>query len=130
VTPEIAEIRGIPFGQDSLSPNRHPEVANMDQLLDMIMMIRDITGKPVGIKTAVGGWKFINALCEAVVRRGLDSAPDFFAVDGGEGGSGRRRRRWLTICRFQSTRVCPGWSTDCSKPASRNASGSLPPASW
>jgi len=60
----------------------------MDQLLDQVMMIRNLTGRPCGVKTAVGGWAFINELCEAVLRRGLDSAPDFLVIDGGEGGSG------------------------------------------
>ncbi len=88
VTTEIARIRGIPEGFDSLSPNRHLDIANSDELLDMILHIRDITGKPVGIKTAIGGWQFMHLLTEAVARRGLDAAPDFIAVDGGEGGSG------------------------------------------
>jgi glutamate synthase domain-containing protein 2 len=88
VTEEIAAIRGIPFGQDSLSPNRHPETGNMDELLDMVVRVREITGKPVGIKTAIGGWQFMHELIEAVKRRGLHSAPDFLAIDGGEGGSG------------------------------------------
>jgi len=88
VTAEIAEIRGIPRGQDSLSPNRHLDIANIDQLLDKIAFIREITGKPVGIKTAIGGWNFMNELCEAIERRGREFAPDFIAVDGGEGGSG------------------------------------------
>lgn len=88
VTAEIARIRGIPPGMDSLSPNRHLDIANIDELLDMIARVRDITGKPVGIKTAIGGWDFMNKLTEAVVRRGLSDAPDFIAIDGGEGGSG------------------------------------------
>ena len=88
VTPEIAAIRGIPVGQDSLSPNRHLDIANIDELLNMVMRVREFTGKPVGIKTAIGGWGFMNLLCEAVARRGLASAPDFIVVDGGEGGSG------------------------------------------
>lgn len=88
VTEEIARIRGIPAGQSSLSPNRHPEIANVDQLLDMIIHIREVTGKPVGIKTAIGGWQFMNLLCDALTRRGAADAPDFIAVDGGEGGSG------------------------------------------
>jgi glutamate synthase domain-containing protein 2 len=88
VTPEIARIRGIPEGLDSLSPNRHPEITNMDQLLDMVLRVREVTGKPVGIKTAIGGWQFMNLLTEAVARRGVGDAPDFIAVDGGEGGSG------------------------------------------
>jgi len=88
VTAEIAAIRGIPEGQDSISPNRHRDIASADELIERIAYVRDITGKPVGIKTAIGGWQFMNELCEAVARRGMAFAPDFIAVDGGEGGSG------------------------------------------
>ena len=88
VTEEIARIRGIPEGLDSISPNRHCDIANVDDLLDQIAYIRDLTGRPVGVKTAVGGWEFINELCESVLRRGQAYAPDFLAIDGGEGGSG------------------------------------------
>ncbi len=88
VTPEIARIRGIPVGEDSLSPNRHLDIANINELLDMVIRVRDITDKPVGIKTALGGWEFMNQLTEAIARRGLGYAPDFIAIDGGEGGSG------------------------------------------
>ena len=88
VTPEIAKIRGIPEGRDSISPNRHRDIANVNDLLDRIAYIRDITGRPVGVKTAVGGWLFMNELADAVHRRGLEFAPDFLVIDGGEGGSG------------------------------------------
>ena len=88
VTDEIAGIRGIPAHQDSISPNRHLDIANMDELLDQVARIRDITGKPVGIKTAIGGIYFGNQLCETILRRGLLIAPDFLVIDGGEGGSG------------------------------------------
>ena len=88
VTPIIAKVRGIPEGQDSISPNRHYDIANIDQLLDKIGYIRDTTGKPVGIKTAIGGWRFINDLCDSINRRGLEWAPDFLVIDGGEGGTG------------------------------------------
>jgi glutamate synthase domain-containing protein 2 len=88
VTEEIAAIRGIPVGCDSISPNRHRDVASADELLDLVARVREATGKPVGIKTAIGGWNFMRELCEAVARRGTGFAPDFIAVDGGEGGSG------------------------------------------
>ena len=88
VTEEIARIRGIPAGKDSISPNRHYDIANMDQLLDKVAYLRDLTGRPVGVKTAIGGWEFVNQLCDAVLRRGMEYAPDFLAIDGGEGGSG------------------------------------------
>ena len=88
VTSEIAQIRGIPEGRDSISPNRHRDISNIHALLDMVMRVRDLTGRPVGVKTAIGGWKFLNELSDAVHRRGLESAPDFLVIDGGEGGSG------------------------------------------
>jgi glutamate synthase domain-containing protein 2 len=88
VTAEIAGIRGIPAGQDSISPNRHPDIADMHQLLDAIASLRDLTGRPVGVKTAIGGWQFMQQLCEGVLQRGMEYAPDFLAIDGGEGGSG------------------------------------------
>ena len=88
VTEEIARIRGIPVGVDSISPNRHRDIADMTQLLDQVAYIRDLTGRPVGVKTAIGGWAFMNDLCEQVIRRGLEYAPDFLVIDGGEGGSG------------------------------------------
>ena len=88
VTAEIAHIRGIPEGRDSISPNRHRDIANMAELLEKINWIRELTGRPVGIKTAVGGWRFMNEMADIVHRRGLEFAPDFLVIDGGEGGSG------------------------------------------
>ncbi len=88
VTAEIAAIRGIREGQDSISPNRHVEAADFAALLDMITHIREVTGKPVGIKTVIGssdGWE---PFFELIATRGADSAPDFITVDGGEGGTG------------------------------------------
>jgi len=88
VTEEIAKIRGIPMGQISSSPNRHKEIKNSDDLLDMIYRVRQVTGRPVGIKTVIGSEAFPEDLCETILRRGSDYAPDFITVDGGEGGSG------------------------------------------
>ena len=88
VTLEIARIRGIPAYSDSVSPARHVDIANVEQLLDKVAMIRALTGRPVGVKTAIGGWYFMNELCDAIVRRGPQDAPDFLVIDGGEGGSG------------------------------------------
>ena len=88
VTHEIAQIRGIPEGRDSISPNRHRDIANMNELLEKIVWMRDLTGRPVGVKTAVGGWRFMNEMADIVHRRGLEFAPDFLVIDGGEGGSG------------------------------------------
>src|SRR5262245_38012708 len=88
VTAEIAQIRGIPEGRDSISPNRHRDIAGMQELLEKIHYIRSLTGRPVGVKTALGGWRFMNEMADIVHRRGLEFAPDFLVIDGGEGGSG------------------------------------------
>ncbi|GAB3793200.1 FMN-binding glutamate synthase family protein [Dyella agri] len=88
VTPEIAEIRGIPVGQDSQSPNRHLDIGNVPQLLDAIRHIRELTGKPTGFKAVFGDMTMIEELCDEVRKRGIESAPDFIIVDGSEGGTG------------------------------------------
>ncbi|WP_299794529.1 FMN-binding glutamate synthase family protein [uncultured Marivita sp.] len=88
ITPEIAGVRGIPVGQDSISPNRHVEVDDWEDLLDMIARVRDITGKPTGIKMCVGSEDGVADLFDAISDRGADAAPDFITLDGGEGGTG------------------------------------------
>lgn len=88
VTEEIAQIRGIAVGESSLSPNRHHEISNDDELLNMITHVREITGKPVGIKLVVGSPDHTRALFETIARRGSEAAPDFITIDGGEGGTG------------------------------------------
>ena len=88
VTEEIAAIRFIEPGQDSISPNRHPEVNSADDLLDMVDHVRRVTGKPTGFKTVVGAYGWIEELCAQIHRRGPESAPDFITVDSADGGSG------------------------------------------
>lgn len=88
VNAEIAAIRGIPVGEDSISPNRHPEVNDAASMLDMINHIRDVTGKPVGFKAVVGSYGWLSVLAQEIHRRGIQSAPDFITVDSGDGGTG------------------------------------------
>lgn len=86
VTPEIAEIRGIPQGVDCKSPSRHTEFHDVDSMLDWVEFIADETGLPVGIKSAVGNMEFWDDLVANMIsgQRGVD----FITVDGGEGGTG------------------------------------------
>ena len=88
VTREIAKIRGIPKGKDSISPNRHREVDSVGELLDYIDRIRRVTGKPTGFKTVIGAYAWLDELCQEIKTRGFASAPDFITVDGGDGGTG------------------------------------------
>ncbi len=71
-------------------------------------MIRDLTGRPVGVKTAIGGWEFINDLCEAVLRRGpANTRPDFLVIDGGEGGSGAAPQALVDHMACRSPKALP-----------------------
>ncbi|MBC7154329.1 MAG: FMN-binding glutamate synthase family protein [Rhodobacteraceae bacterium] len=88
VTPEIAAIRGIPAFQDSISPNRHEDVADWGELLDLIDRVRRVTGRPTGIKLVIGSPEPMAAFFDLIVERGADCAPDFITIDGGEGGTG------------------------------------------
>ena len=88
VTREIARIRGIMRGRDSISPNRHLEIDNVDQLLDFIEHVRSVSKRPTGFKTVLGAYGWIDQLCDAIERRGIEHTPDFITLDGGDGGTG------------------------------------------
>lgn len=88
VTAEIAAIRGIEIGESAISPNRHAELNNNDDLLDMIVHVRKITGKPVGFKAVISSAAWLDDLFSAINQRGLDTAPDFISVDSADGGTG------------------------------------------
>jgi glutamate synthase domain-containing protein 2 len=88
VTEEIANIRGIHAGEDSISPNRHPDIDNAEDLLNMINHLRDVSGLPVGFKAVIGAYGWLEELFELIHKRGIESAPDFITVDSGDGGTG------------------------------------------
>lgn len=88
VTEEIASIRGIPAGVDSISPNRHTDINNNDELLSSIFHIRELTGKPVGFKTVIGAYGWIDELCKRINELGPEYAPDFITIDSAAGGTG------------------------------------------
>lgn len=86
VTDEIAAIRGVPVGEDCVSPPYHREFSDVDGLIDLVERIAGATGLPVGIKSAVGEQRFWDDLVARMAERG--EGPDFVTIDGGEGGSG------------------------------------------
>jgi glutamate synthase (ferredoxin) len=90
VSREIAEIRGIPVGQDCASPSRHQVFGDVDSMLDFVELVATETGLPVGIKSAVGNlefWDELVAQMEGIHGPG-GRGVDFVNVDGGEGGTG------------------------------------------
>ena len=86
VTPEIAEIRGVPVGKDVLSPASHSAFSDADSLLDFVEELAAASGLPVGIKAAVGDLTFFEELSQLMTRD--DRGVDFINIDGGEGGTG------------------------------------------
>ncbi len=87
VTEEIAEIRGVPIGEDVESPAYHKAFDSNEGLLDLIQKMRELAGgKPVGIKLCVGRVNEFEALCQSMVQKQM--WPDFITVDGAEGGTG------------------------------------------
>jgi len=86
VTAEIAEARGIEVGKTCASPSGHAEFQDADSMLDFIEKLAEATGLPVGIKSAVGQLEFWTELASLCAE--TDRAPDYIAIDGGEGGTG------------------------------------------
>lgn len=87
VTAEIAATRGVPAGQDCISPARHREFATPIELVLFIAQLRRLAGsKPVGLKLCVGQpWEFMS-IVKAMRETGI--LPDYIVVDGSEGGTG------------------------------------------
>ncbi|ABI55590.1 FMN-binding glutamate synthase family protein [Alkalilimnicola ehrlichii MLHE-1] len=87
VSPEIAAARGVPEGEDVISPPRHSAFSTPRELMQFIGQLRELSGgKPVGFKLAIGHpWEWF-ALAKAM--QASDERPDFIVVDGGEGGTG------------------------------------------
>ena len=87
LTPEIAEIRGVPLGQDVLSPPAHTAFSTPIGLLRFLQTLREASGgKPVGFKLCVGKRHEFFGIVKAMLESGI--RPDFITVDGGEGGTG------------------------------------------
>jgi len=88
VTKEIAKIRGLKPGEAAMSPNRHSELSNNEDLLNMITRVRRVSGKPTGFKAVISSSQWLDDLFSLIVRNGHGSAPDFITVDSCDGGTG------------------------------------------
>ncbi len=87
VTPEISMTRGVPMGQDCVSPARHSAFSTPIELMAFIAQLRRLSGgKPVGFKLCLGQPHEFMAIVKAMLETG--TTPDFIVVDGGEGGTG------------------------------------------
>jgi len=87
ITKEISRIRGVPMGQDCISPPGHKTYSTPEELCHWIAELRELTGgKPIGFKLCVGIRKEFMGICKAMLKTGI--YPDFITVDGAEGGTG------------------------------------------
>ncbi|WP_010529936.1 FMN-binding glutamate synthase family protein [Lentibacillus jeotgali] len=86
VTEEIAQIRKVDAGKDINSPNRFPGISTPEKLLAFLDQLRDVSGKPIGVKIVAGNKKQVESFVKAMAENNI--VPDFITVDGGEGGTG------------------------------------------
>jgi glutamate synthase domain-containing protein 2 len=87
VSREIAETRGVPIGEDCISPSGHSVFSTPIELVKFIGEMRRLSGgKPAGFKLCIGHpWEFL-AICKAMLATNI--YPDFIVIDGKEGGTG------------------------------------------
>lgn len=87
VSEEIAQTRGVPMGQDCISPSGHSAFSTPVEMMQFIGEMRRLSGgKPAGFKLCIGHeWEFM-AICKAMLETNI--YPDFIVVDGSEGGTG------------------------------------------
>ncbi len=87
VTIEIATARGVPPGEDCVSPAAHSAFSTPIEMLQFLDRLRSLSGgKPVGFKLCIGHpWEWF-AIVKAIVA--TDLLPDFIVIDGAEGGTG------------------------------------------
>ena len=87
VSQEISLTRGVPMGQDCISPSRHSAFSTPVEMMHFIAEMRRLSGgKPAGFKLCIGHeWEFL-AICKAMLETNI--YPDFIVVDGKEGGTG------------------------------------------
>lgn len=83
ITEDIAEIRRIPLGIDSLSPARHLDMQNGEDLAKHIELIREVTDYkvPVIVKLAA-------ARVKEDVQVAAEAGADAITLDGMQGGTG------------------------------------------
>jgi glutamate synthase domain-containing protein 2 len=93
ITREISDLRGVPMGQDVVSPPYHPECRTNPETVRFIRRVQDVAGVPVGIKFCVGSLEDVRALFDEMARQ--DVFPDYVSIDGGEGGTGAAPKAYI-----------------------------------
>lgn len=93
ITPEIAELRGIPLGKDIISPAGHKECVSASSTVRFIREIQEISALPVGIKFCLGSTKEMGELFIEMKKQNV--YPDYISIDGSEGGTGAAPKTFM-----------------------------------
>ncbi len=83
VTPELAEIRGIPAGIDLRSPSRHPDILGADDLVIKVEELREATGYRLPVSVKLGAGRIRDDI-KIAAKDGFD----FVELDGMQGSTG------------------------------------------
>jgi len=83
VTPQLAEIRGIPPGIDLRSPSRHPDILGADDLVIKVEELREATGYRIPVSVKLGAGRVRDDI-KIAVKDGFD----FVELDGMQGSTG------------------------------------------
>ncbi|NOR84400.1 MAG: FMN-binding glutamate synthase family protein [Ardenticatenales bacterium] len=83
VTEEIAAVRGIPVGSDALSPCRHYDVQDLEDMKRMVAFVRDVTDYRVPILFKLGPSRPYED-----VKACIEAGADAISIDGMVGGTG------------------------------------------
>jgi len=93
ITEEIAELRGVPMGEDVVSPPRHVECRDTTSTVKFIRRVQEVSGLPVGIKLCLGRDTELVSLIREMKRQ--DVFPDYLSIDGAEGGTGAAPKAFM-----------------------------------
>ena len=87
VTPSIARIRGIEPYKACVSPPAHTAFNDAKSMMLFVNDLRIASGyRPIGIKMCLGNKEEVKELVRTMAE--MDLYPDYFVVDGAEGGTG------------------------------------------
>ena len=93
VTQEISELRGVPRDRDVVSPPIHVECSNVENTVEFIRHVQEVSCLPVGIKLCLGSPREFLRLAEEM--KVQDIFPDWIAIDGAEEGTGAAPKSFM-----------------------------------
>ncbi|MDD9953649.1 MAG: FMN-binding glutamate synthase family protein [Candidatus Woesearchaeota archaeon] len=93
ITAEIAELRGVPMGEDVISPPHHKECTDAKSTVAFIKHVQDVAQLPVGIKMCFGREDEFRALIKEMKKQKV--FPDYITIDGAEGGTGAAPKSFM-----------------------------------